>query len=169
MFRVGIIPCSNYWKGGCPGYQSHVLCFLALELKKGPLGELPGAKIVAMQPCPGCPGTGRLEIARRMVYRDKVEYIVFPSCIFFNNYCPTALAGATAIEKELGCPVLLGSYLEAETACRCSTVILKPDNIPSLPECQQRLLNLNYLHYLYNTQPAFTRKRLSLMTMLKAF
>ncbi|WP_406677510.1 CGGC domain-containing protein [Neomoorella carbonis] len=168
MLHVGIISCRDYWKRGCPGYQAHILCFLALEKNKGPLGKLPGAKIVAMQPCPGCPGTGRLEVARRMVRHEKVDCFVFPSCMFFGNHCPTALAGAAAIEDELGRPVLMGSYLEAATACRCSTVILKPGDIPSLTECRQRLLNLNYLHYLYERQASPTRKTLPIMTLLKA-
>ncbi|GEA14596.1 MAG: hypothetical protein PWR22_1171 [Moorella sp. (in: firmicutes)] len=168
MLRVGIISCRDHWKRGCPGYQAHILCFLAVEKKKGPLGELPEAKIVAIQPCPGCPGTGRLEVARRMVRQEKVDYFVFPSCMFFGNRCPTALAGAMAIEDELGRPVLMGSYIDAATAYHCSTVILKPDDIPSLTECRQRLLNLNYLHYLYEKQAATTRNTLPILTLLKA-
>ncbi|QGP92119.1 CGGC domain protein [Neomoorella glycerini] len=168
MHRVGIIACRDHWKKGCPGYQAHILCFLALEKKRGPLGELPGAKIVAMQPCPGCPGTGRLDVARRLVRQEGVDYFVFPSCTFFDNHCPTAFAQAAAIEAELGRPVLMGSYLEAAAARCCSTVSLNPGDIPSLTECRQRLLNLNYLRYLYEKQAATPRKALQILTLLKA-
>jgi len=152
--NVGIIACQDYWKKGCPGYSSHFLCFWALEKSKGPLGQLAGAKIVSMQPCPGCPGSSRLELARQMVSKEKIDYFVFPSCVFFNEHCPTALTHAGAIEAELGRPVLLGSYLEATAARSRATVILKPRDIPSLTECWKELLTLNYLHYLYKKQAA---------------
>lgn len=156
--NVGIIACQDYWKKGCPGYNSHFLCFLALEKSKGPLGQLSGSKIVSMQPCPGCPGTGRLELARQMLNKEKIDCFVFPSCVFFNEHCPTALTHAAAIEAELGRPVLLGSYLEAKAAHSRATVILKPHNIPSLVECWKHLLALNYLHYLLKNRPLRSRE-----------
>lgn len=167
MPRVGIIACQDYWKKGCPGYQAHILCFLAREKKHGPLGELEGADIVAMQPCPGCPGTGRLELARRMVAHDRVDCFVFPSCLFFDDHCPTATSHARAIEAATGRPVLLGSYLEAGRARSCASVIIKPGDIPSITECRQRLLNLNYLQYLYNRQANAPRKALHILSLLK--
>ncbi|MBE3572445.1 MAG: CGGC domain-containing protein [Moorella humiferrea] len=168
MLRVGIITCGDYWKKGCPGHQAHVLCFLAVEKKEGPLGSLPGAKIVSFEPCPGCPGDARLEIARRMIRRDKVDCFVFPTCMFLANHCPTAKAAAKTIEKELGRPVLLGSYLEAEEARRYSTVILKPDHVPSLNECRRLLLNLNYLRLLCERKTAPASDKMSLTSFLKA-
>jgi len=168
MLRIGIIACKDYWKKGCPGYQAHILCFLALEKKQGPLGHLGKAKIVAMQPCPGCPGSGRLEVAQKMVNSRNIDLFVFPSCVFFNNHCPTAFTDAAAIEAHLHRPVLLGSYLGAADACSCATVSLKPGDIPSINECRQHLLNLNYLHYLYEKQTANTRKALQILTLLKA-
>ncbi|MDN5361686.1 MAG: hypothetical protein PWP70_733 [Moorella sp. (in: firmicutes)] len=167
MPRVGIIACRDYWKKGCPGYQAHILCFLAREKKQGPLGELEDARIVTMQPCPGCPGNGRLDLARRMVAQEKVDYFVFPSCLFFSNHCPTALNQAEAITAATGRPVLLGSYLEAAAARPCTSVIIKPGDIPSLTECHQRLLNLNYIRYLYDKQAGTARKALQVMTLLK--
>ncbi|MGI9861042.1 CGGC domain-containing protein [Moorella naiadis] len=167
MLRIGIIACRDYWKTGCPGYQTHILCFLAQEKKQGPLGELEGARIVSMQPCPGCPGNYRLDLARRMVAREKVDYFVFPSCLFFNNHCPTAVSQAEAITAATGRPVLLGSYLEATAARSCASVIIKPGDIPSLTECRQHLLNLNYIRYLYDKQAGTTRKALPIMTLLQ--
>jgi predicted metal-binding protein len=157
MIRIGIITCRDYWKTGCPGYRSHFLCFLALEKNKGPLGHLPGAKIVSMRPCPGCPGNGRLEVARRMIKKDKVRYIVFPSCVFFNNHCSTAYADADNIEAELGLPVLRGSYMGSAAASTRITVVTKPGNVPTLTECWKQLLNLNYLHHLYERKSASSR------------
>lgn len=167
MSRVGIIACRDYWKKGCPGYQAHLLCFLAQEKKQGPLGRLEGARIVTMQPCPGCPGTGRLELARWMIIQEKVDFFVFPSCLFFSNHCPTALDHAETITAATGRPVLLGSYLEAAAARSCASVIIRPDDIPSLTECRQRLLNLNYIRYLYDKQAGTARKALQVMTLLK--
>jgi len=167
MPRVGIIACRDNWKTGCPGYQAHILCFLARKKKQGPLGELEGGRIVTMQPCPGCPGTGRLELARQMIIQEKVDYFVFPSCLFFSNHCPTAFSQAEAITAATGRPVLLGSYLEATAARSCASVIIKPGYIPSLTECRQRLLNLNYIQYLYDRQAGTTREALRIMTLLK--
>lgn len=156
--NVAIITCQDYWKKGCPGYSSHFLCFQALEKKKGPLGKLAKAKIVNMQPCPGCPGDGRLELARKMISEQKVDYFVFPSCVFFNDHCPTAEIDAAAIEAAVGRPVLLGSYLGATAARSQFTVILKPRNVPSLLECWKQLLTLNYLDLLYKKQATTVRK-----------
>lgn len=148
MKHVGIISCRDYWKKGCPGYSSHFLCFLALERNKGPLGQLNNVKIVSMHPCPGCPGTGRIAIARRMIEKEEVSHIVFPSCIFFNNHCPTAFVDAEAIESLTGRPVLLGSYLSAVESSSCPTVLVKPKNVPTLTQCWEHLLHLNYLQLL---------------------
>ncbi|MDN5345411.1 MAG: hypothetical protein PWQ18_1525 [Clostridia bacterium] len=167
MPRVGIIACRDYWKKGCPGYQTHLFCFLALEKRQGPLGQLASASIVSMKPCPGCPGTGRLELARQIVDQDQVDCFVFPTCLFLGDHCPTAASQAAAIEAELGRPVLMGSYLEAGAARSCSTIVLKTGAIPTLTECRQQLLNLNYLRYLYEKQASTTRKALQTLTLLK--
>ncbi len=152
--NVAIIACRDYWLKGCPGYNSHCLCFRAIEKKTGPLGQLAEVNIVSMHPCPGCPGDGRLELARDMLSKHKIDCFVFPSCVFFNDHCPTAEIDAMTIESHLGRPVLIGSYLEASAARFCSTVILKPEDIPSLPECWRKLHALNYLYSLHVQKPA---------------
>ncbi|MDK2820607.1 MAG: hypothetical protein PWP31_572 [Clostridia bacterium] len=167
MYRVGIICCKYFWKEGCPGYKSHTLCFLAAEKKQGPLGELGEFKIVTMKPCPGCPGTGRIKLAYQMIKNDKIDHIVFPSCLFFNNHCSTASQHAAIIEEKTGRPVLMGSYVDADKARSSKTVITKPDNIPSLTECHQHLLNLSYLNYLYKKNPVGSRSQIPLQSFLR--
>ncbi|MDN5348451.1 MAG: hypothetical protein PWP65_2016 [Clostridia bacterium] len=143
--RVGIISCRDNWKSGCPGYDTHILCFLALEEKCGPLGKLSKAKIVAIQPCPGCPGEGRIKVAQQMHIREKIDVLVFGSCQFFAYKCPTAEHHADQIERRLKIPVLRGSYLEAEEAAKFTTIRSLPPGLLSLAGCRQLLLNLNYL------------------------
>lgn len=143
--RVGVIACRDNWKNGCPGYETHLLCFLALEEKCGPLGTLDGAQIVALKPCPGCPGEGRLELARQMRREENIDAVVFGSCQFFAQKCATAEKHATLIETELKLPVLRGSYLAAKEAARHATLRHLPPGLMSLADCRQLLLNLNYV------------------------
>ncbi|NLW06468.1 MAG: CGGC domain-containing protein [Clostridia bacterium] len=70
-----------------------------MEENKSPLGQLPRAKIVSMQPYPGYPGNGYQEVVQQML-KDQVTAIVFPSCVFFNNPCPMAFAAADTVEAD---------------------------------------------------------------------
>jgi len=110
MIRVGIIGCQKFWKIGCPGIYSHVLCFEALNQRQGPLGKIPDAIIADIQPCQGCPGDHRLELARQMLISSQVHRIVFASCMFTNAPCLTAETSARQIETMLHCQVIRGSY-----------------------------------------------------------
>lgn len=109
---IGIIACRKYWYTGCPGLNSHVLCFDALREKKGPLGEIPGARFVSYRPCPGCPGEGLKETARLMLAEDGVNVIAFGSCCFLLENCAAVGQVAGEITATTGCPVVLGSYLK---------------------------------------------------------
>lgn len=148
--RVGIIACRHYWYTGCPGYQSHVLCFQALAEKKGPLGQLQGAQIISLRPCPGCPGDQIPTLAADMIARDKVEVFALASCLFLGGHCSSALAIGQKLEDTFNRPVLLGSYIKAEAAVKYRTVRQQPPGIPSVPECFRQLGNLKYLYSLYS-------------------
>lgn len=109
--KVGIIACGKYWYTGCPGLNSHVLCFDAMRERQGPLGQIPEARLVSYRPCPGCPGDGLLGTARQVLQEDGADIITFGSCCFLLENCDTVYRTAEEIQK-LGCQVVLGSYLK---------------------------------------------------------
>lgn len=149
--KVGIIACGKYWHTGCPGLNSHILCFDALRDKQGPLGGIPEARLVSYRPCPGCPGSGLKETARQMLQEDGVEIIAFGSCCFLLENCATVHQVAAEISAEMGCSVVLGSYLKPNK---------KLDALPrlylqGLTEHRPTYLRfLNYCSWLAATGPA---------------
>ncbi|GFN22911.1 CGGC domain-containing protein [Thermanaeromonas sp. C210] len=144
MARVGIIACRHYWYHGCPGFQSHILCFLAQLEQKGPLGRLRKGRIVSLRPCPGCPGDRITELAADMLAQDNVQVFALASCLFLAGHCPEAVQLGKKIEAAFGRPVLMGTYIAADKAVGCRSVRRALPGIPSVPECLRQLGNLSY-------------------------
>ncbi|MGI9951657.1 CGGC domain-containing protein [Moorellaceae bacterium AZ2] len=145
MSRVGIIACRHYWYNGCPGFQSHILCFLAPLERKGPLGQLRKGHIVSMRPCPGCPGDRITDLAADMLERDNIQVFALASCLFLAGHCPVAVQLGKKIETSFRRPVLLGTYIAADKAASCRAVRRHLPGIPSVLECLRQLGNLSYL------------------------
>lgn len=110
MTKIGIIACQKFWKKGCPGLSSHVLCFEALRHKSGLYQNFEEVMLVNMVSCSGCPGTSLPGIAEQMITQDAADYIVFPSCVLDKGHCPGLEKATRAIENKYPGKVLLGNY-----------------------------------------------------------
>jgi len=148
MPNIGIISCRKHWKTGCPGIGSHVLCFDAVSLQRGPLGKIPEASIVSFGCCHGCPGDSIPVIAQKMLQHEGVEVIALASCLFVEETCPYAREAASRIASDMSCQVLLGTYSEPETGIK---------QAPPPAGIEGRLFRL--MHYLRNSVKSMASSR----------
>ncbi|MEW6663313.1 MAG: CGGC domain-containing protein [Bacillota bacterium] len=135
MGRVGILCCGKRWTKGCPGIGSHVLCFEALNQKRGPLGAIPEAEITSFRPCRSCSAVSLVETASRMVAEDKVKVVVLASCLFMNHGCPHVEEAARGISSLGSCQVVLGSFWDPTTPSAAPSI--KETNPAAAGEAQQ--------------------------------